>query len=87
MNQKIADQFKRQFEIMLRDTIKPEIEIAKNSLIGSITEPLSTNAPELMEELGDWAASLLKDAMNSAQSEIYEVIGDKNKKNLWGDEE
>lgn len=28
-----ADRFKHQFEMLLRDTIKPEIEIAKNSLL------------------------------------------------------
>lgn len=81
-----TDRFKHQFEMILRDTIGPEIEIAKNSLIESIKASGNDDAPSQMNGLGDWAAERLKAAVAIARAEVFEVGAEEIHKRLSGDD-
>lgn len=86
MSNDATDRFKHQFEMLLRDTIKPEIEIAKNTLL----EVGNAKAPAQLSELGVWAADLLKAAVESEVDEIqdvYQKYADDSGSDDWDEEE
>ena len=82
-----ADRFKHRLGIMLRDTIKPEISEAWNTLLDE-----STNPSAELKKLGEWAAERLKQVVDltaeigeSEQAEIMSFVQSKMDRGAFDD--